>query len=770
MYSYLYAIENNFPFLYVKNTNVLLKLPSTIEDHFKQSIRFMQSEDKTKRIKPEIVKKELKLPIFILVKNTLKSLISSPIATFFYFYIYIWARLKSKNYEAIDIKWEIADSSKKIFLAGENENRSGQILAVMIRRIIYIILGSFIIRSKNKYPNIIILCYHSIADNDWRFSVPMSKFKNQIDYLLARFNPISFSDLEKHLNGKKEIKENSFVLTLDDGYQDNYKLRKYFKDKKIKPALFIMSNNKKANHEELQTDIGFLSNKEIKDLHSLGWDIGCHSATHADFSSLSSIEKEEEIVKAKEKLEKMLGARIKYFSYPKGVYDNKIVASVKKAGYKLAVSMDDKIIKQNSNPFTISRIGVDQTHSIIEFKIIFSRLAIYCRNAVKSLIKYRKKMKSNNHKVKNITEEEGIITIGFSVLQKVSMFFVNRLVKEKKDRLPLPRNIDDYYLVDTIFRPKGDDQYQFGIYKNKKGKKGILKMWDGKKHDGDWFWLMNEIKTYEGLDKLFKMKGRQINNKFPNIRLPRLIKAIKATDQLGLFMELIEGKTLDKESAIKRRVFAFEQVITYFQYLGKLIVQLKLDNRFVKRNNTHTVLIFFYMLLRSAWMYPKIIPRLVSGLFLFLANLPYLIKDNDMVFAHRDLTYMNVMTLNDGRIGVIDFELAVLTNPLYEITQAVTGSWHIKNFWQEFYELNLMKQILLDRNQFHSYKALTIFTAVHRIGTSPKKEFESHYSYLLHGLRLKVLTNYGMPRGYKSLRIFKYFLPSIFTKQKSKKI
>jgi thiamine kinase-like enzyme len=199
---------------------------------------------------------------------------------------------------------------------------------------------------------------------------------------------------------------------------------------------------------------------------------------------------------------------------------------------------------------------------------------------------------------------------------------------------------------------------------------------------------------------------------------------------------MIEGVTLDKESSVENRAKYFEEVIEYFRHLGELIMRFGQDKKFVRRQNIHTVLIYFYMLVRSAWMYPRIIPRLAHGLALFLSDLPYLAADRSLAFVHRDLTYMNVLKLSDGRIGVIDFELAVVTNPLYEVTQAVTGSWHLENFCREFYRRRLVKEILADKNKRHCYRALTIFTGVHRLATSPAKEFASHYSYYKHGLGL----------------------------------
>ncbi len=516
-------------------------------------------------------------------------------------------------------------------------------------------------------------------------------------------------------------------MTFDDAYQDNLVIKEYLKEKGIKPLVFALSESKSFKREGWDdNDKNFLNSNELNELKDFGWNIGSHSKTHIDFSELNKNKLKDEINGSKIELEKRLGYKIDYFSYPFGEYTEEAKIQIAESGYSLAFSMDEGIINQNTDKYSIPRVGVEGNHAMFEFKVIYSKQAMFIRRIIKKMIRLMDFEKINNKLSK------------INIIQKIKMFFINRLVTvDKKHNAPLPESIDDYFLIDIIDRPKGDNQYQFGIYQNKKGGKGILKMWDGEQKDGDWFWLNNEIKTYEGLDELFKLNGKLIKEKFPQIRLPDLIKRVETNNSLGLFMEMIEGEALNQEKTMQAIVLKFEQAIKYFQYLGKLIAWSSLEGKFVRRNNVHTVLIFIYMILRASWMYPKYIQRFALALILFLFNSPSLLKSNEMAFVHRDLTYTNVYSLNDGRIGVIDFEIAVLTNPMYEITQSVTSSWHLKGFWQEFYKLDIMKEIFKDKIKFKTYKALTIFTGIHRLATSPKKEFDSHYSYFEHGLKLK---------------------------------
>jgi hypothetical protein len=61
------------------------------------------------------------------------------------------------------------------------------------------------------------------------------------------------------------------------------------------------------------------------------------------------------------------------------------VAKVKQAGFKLAFSMDDEKVNKKTDPFTFPRIGIDRTHSFLEFQAAFSPSVILIRKAIKKI-------------------------------------------------------------------------------------------------------------------------------------------------------------------------------------------------------------------------------------------------------------------------------------------------------------------------------------------------------------------------------------------------
>lgn len=261
-------------------------------------------------------------------------------------------------------------------------------MLLLLRNIVYSGIGfinRFFLKDK---PQIVVYCYHSISDDGWRFSVTENNFKKQIQYLLKNQTAITIQDLISYVNGEKKLKKNAFVITFDDGYEDVLTVKDFLTEHNIHPSVFVLSDSENVHREEIETDRAFLSDKQIQDLKSSGWEIGSHGATHANFSSISTQQIHKEIHDSKVKLEKKVGHPVSYFAYPKGVYNPQILRAVLDAGYTSAFSMDDEYVKPHTNTLLIPRVGVDGTHTLQQFPHLASPLAMIARKVMKKILQY----------------------------------------------------------------------------------------------------------------------------------------------------------------------------------------------------------------------------------------------------------------------------------------------------------------------------------------------------------------------------------------------
>lgn len=260
-----------------------------------------------------------------------------------------------------------------------------KILIITLRKCIYnaLFLVDRILGIKNE---LVILTYHSISKNKNFFNVTESDFKMQIKQIIKNYNPISLKDLNNFLDRKNKIDNPSFLLTFDDGYRDVLKVKDFLNSLAIKPTIFVLSEPKKVRRDVLENNSQLLATKDIKQLIKLGWEIGSHSATHKLLTDLKDSELKEEVLESKITLEKSLSIKVKYFAYPKGRYSKEVLSLVKKADYKLALSMDDEIISKYSDKFKIPRVGVNGTHSLSEFKTLASPTVIKFRKLIKQIL------------------------------------------------------------------------------------------------------------------------------------------------------------------------------------------------------------------------------------------------------------------------------------------------------------------------------------------------------------------------------------------------
>lgn len=75
-----------------------------------------------------------------------------------------------------------------------------------------------------------------------------------------------------------------------------------------------------------------LLDQDIRDIARVH-EMGAHTLTHPDLRILSIEKKRDEIRGSKEWLEELLGSEVKMFCYPKGLYDEAVVKTVKESGF-----------------------------------------------------------------------------------------------------------------------------------------------------------------------------------------------------------------------------------------------------------------------------------------------------------------------------------------------------------------------------------------------------------------------------------------------------
>jgi peptidoglycan/xylan/chitin deacetylase (PgdA/CDA1 family) len=205
-----------------------------------------------------------------------------------------------------------------------------------------------------------ILMYHSVGHSGILFNVKPKDFVWQMAYLKNNnFNVISLADLVNLLLCGQEISPKTVVLTLDDGYEDNYFnvfpiLRKY-----NFPATIFLNAGLIGNYyfsRSTNSKFKMLTWLQIRDMHRSGLvDFQPHGITHLKLAEISIEKAKKEIVGSKKIIEEKLGKKCRFFAYPYGSYNREVVEILKRNNFRAAVTVDPGFVWLHDRLFELRR-------------------------------------------------------------------------------------------------------------------------------------------------------------------------------------------------------------------------------------------------------------------------------------------------------------------------------------------------------------------------------------------------------------------------------
>jgi peptidoglycan/xylan/chitin deacetylase (PgdA/CDA1 family) len=103
---------------------------------------------------------------------------------------------------------------------------------------------------------------------------------------------------------------------------------------------------------------GYLSEVQVRNLSTLGFEIGCHSLTHPYLTDLDDTLLRDETAGAKDRLEQITGAVVEHFSCPGGRWDRRVIAAVKAAKFRTMATSRTGINFAGTDRFRLTRVAV----------------------------------------------------------------------------------------------------------------------------------------------------------------------------------------------------------------------------------------------------------------------------------------------------------------------------------------------------------------------------------------------------------------------------
>ena len=225
-----------------------------------------------------------------------------------------------------------------------------------------------------------MLIYHDIAPCD------EDKFARQIDWLSKHWAFITPSVFDEVMSGKKQLEQNSLLLTFDDGFfSTRIVVEKILNPRDIQALFFIVSDFYDISDirsareliaanmypdQDIDTLPLHLKNMGKNDLEYLidhGHMIGAHTATHARLSAIPKTDLQQEIVKSADKLEQDLGITVNHFAFTFGdlASFSSSALSVARDRFKFVFTGMRGNNNQNTPHWAIRRDSMQSTDSLM---------------------------------------------------------------------------------------------------------------------------------------------------------------------------------------------------------------------------------------------------------------------------------------------------------------------------------------------------------------------------------------------------------------------
>ncbi|HWQ14527.1 MAG TPA: polysaccharide deacetylase family protein [Roseiflexaceae bacterium] len=190
-----------------------------------------------------------------------------------------------------------------------------------------------------------ILMYHYVRAVDhaadplgWELSVTPALFEQHMAALAqAGYTGVQVDLLARCMrgaggrDGAPACPARPVALTFDDGYEDAFTV--------VLPAL--------RRHGFTATfyivtgfvgQPGYMGWEQLAALRDAGMEIGSHTISHPDLTTLDAAELERQVAGSRAELEARLGVRVVSFCYPAGRYNAAVVEAVRAAGYENATT------------------------------------------------------------------------------------------------------------------------------------------------------------------------------------------------------------------------------------------------------------------------------------------------------------------------------------------------------------------------------------------------------------------------------------------------
>lgn len=215
-----------------------------------------------------------------------------------------------------------------------------------------------------------ILAYHRVSTDRDPQAVSPSAFRAQMEALLRRALPVR---LDESLSLLETGPEGRYVcVTFDDGYHDVLdNAIPVLRELQIPATLFVPSRiiDGAARYYWYEKPPSTLNWDELCEISKDDlFTIGAHTRTHLALPNLPDDAAWIEVEGSKRDIEVRTGDRVTAFAYPAGLYGEREIQMVRKAGFSIGVTINPGLVKVGHRAQTFHRSTIDRRDNLHMFE------------------------------------------------------------------------------------------------------------------------------------------------------------------------------------------------------------------------------------------------------------------------------------------------------------------------------------------------------------------------------------------------------------------
>lgn len=226
------------------------------------------------------------------------------------------------------------------------------------------------------FNTVAVLMYHNVTDAlqpSYR-SIRVKDFRDQMLYLKKECEVLAIEDLISMYRSGNVIDKSRkprVVITMDDGYRDNYTHAfPVLKEFGLPATLFIVTDD---IHWSMNADEGpkrtHLSLREMKEMRKHGITFCSHTQSHPDLSRIGYEEQKKQILNGMRQLYDCFPDPevLQAFAYPFGEYNYFTLEILKELKFKVGLTVWHDLNGQFEDPLRLKRLTGDGRNSIVKF-------------------------------------------------------------------------------------------------------------------------------------------------------------------------------------------------------------------------------------------------------------------------------------------------------------------------------------------------------------------------------------------------------------------